>query len=122
MSCGNGCNATLISASRSKFMSREIKLSGSEITILKTLGFGGTPTPGKLLIERVDEFEPAEFIDTLEGLMAFDYVLSDKVNVRTMVDIEKAAFRVNPVHARDLKEAVTPGRKRDDRGRRQRRR
>jgi hypothetical protein len=90
-------------------MARDIKLSGGEITILKAVGFGGTQLYGKLLLDRLGEdIIAAEFLDTLEGLMSMGYVLSNKVNVRTMDDVQRAFFRVNPVHARDLKDATNP--------------
>jgi hypothetical protein len=98
---------------------REIKLDGGEITILKALGLSGTPIKGKMLLERV-EMEPAELADSLNGLITLGYVLSSKVNVQNADDIERAAFRVNPSYARDLRDALTPGRRREERPRRQR--
>jgi hypothetical protein len=102
-------------------MHREINLSGSEISLLKTLGLSGTPTHGKLLVEKIGEMEQAEFLDDLSGLISQGYVLSDKVNVRTMEDVERAAFRVNTSYARDLKDALHPGRRREREPRRRRR-
>ena len=102
-------------------MHREINLSGGEITLLKTLGLSGTPTYGKLLVEHIGEMDQAEFLDELSGLIELGYVLSDKVNVRTMEDVQRAVFRVNASYARDLKEAIHPGRRREEKGRRRRR-
>ena len=102
-------------------MHREINLSGGEITLLKTLGLSGTPTYGKILLEKIGEMGPAEFLDELDGLISLGYVLSDKVNVRTMEDVERAVFRVNASYARDLKDAVNPGRRREPERRRRRR-
>lgn len=102
-------------------MQREINLSGGEITLLKTMGLSGTPTYGKLLAEQFGEIEQAEFLDELGGLIEQGYVLSDKVNVRTMEDVERAVFRVNASYARDLKEAIQPGRRREKEQRRRRR-
>jgi hypothetical protein len=102
-------------------MTREINLSGGEITLLKTLGLSGTPYYGKLLVEHVGEIEQAEFLDELNGLIELGYVLSDKVNVRTIEDVERAVFRVNASYARDLKDALHPGRRRDKEQRRRRR-
>ncbi len=99
----------------------EISLNGGEITILKTLGLSGATMGGEQLADRVDEMEGAEFLDTLGGLMSMDYVTSNKVNVRTMDDVKKASFRVNPAHARDLRDAVYPSRKKPETGRRRRR-
>jgi len=103
-------------------MKREINLSGGEITLLKTMGLSGTPVYGRLLVEHVGEMAEAEFLDELDGLISLGYVLSDKVNVRTMEDVERAVFRVNASYARDLKDAITPGRRRDREQQRRRRR
>jgi hypothetical protein len=102
-------------------MAREIKLSGGEITLLKTLGLSGTPVPGKILLERIGEMEQAELVDELNGMIELGYVLCDKVNVRTMEDIQRAVFRVNASYARDLRDALHPGRRREREGRRRRR-
>ena len=103
-------------------MPREIKLDGGEITILKTLGLSGTQMYGKLLLDRMDEMETAEFIDTLNGLISLGYVLSNRVNVRVLEDVERSFFRVNAAYARDLRDAISPGRRREqDRVRRRRR-
>ena len=102
-------------------MRREIKLSGGEITLLKTLGLSGTPVPGKILVERIGEMEQAELLDELNGMIELGYVLCDKVNVRTMEDVQRAVFRVNASYARDLRDALHPGRRREREGRRRRR-
>jgi hypothetical protein len=102
-------------------MHREINLSGGEITLLKTLGLSGTPTYGKILLEKIGEMEQAELLDELDGLISLGYILSDKVNVRTMEDVERASFRVNASYARDLKDALHPGRRREPERRRRRR-
>ena len=102
-------------------MKREINLSGGEITLLKMLGLSGTPVYGKLLIDRIGEIEQAEFLDELNGLVSLGYVLSDKVNVRTMEDVERSVFRVNASYARDLRDALHPGRRKEKEQRRRRR-
>ncbi len=102
-------------------MHREINLSGGEITLLKTLGLSGTPTHGRMLVEKIGDMEQAEFLDELSGLISQGYVIADKVNVRTMEDVERAVFRVNASYARDLKDALHPGRRREREPRRRRR-
>ena len=102
-------------------MRREINLSGGEITLLKTMGLSGTPLYGKLLIEHIGEMESAEFLDELTGLISQGYVLCDKVNLRTMEDVERARFRVNASYARDLRDALNPSRRREEKSRRRRR-
>ena len=102
-------------------MGREIKLSGGEISLLKTMGLSGTPVYGKILIERIGEMESAEFLDELNGLISLGYVICDRVNIRTMEDVEHAVYRVNASYARDLRDALNPSRRREEKGRRRRR-
>ena len=102
-------------------MTRDINLSGGEITLLKTMGLSGTPTYGKVLSEQIGEIDQAEFVDELNGLIELGYVLCDRVNVRTMEDVERAVFRVNASYARDLKDAIQPSRRRERDQRRRRR-
>ena len=102
-------------------MHREINLSGGEITLLKTLGLSGTPTNGRLLVETVGEMEQSEFLDDLTGLISQGYILADKVNIRTLEDVERAVLRVNASYARDLKDAIHPGRRHEPERRRRRR-
>ena len=94
-------------------MGREIKLDGGEISILKKIGLSGSPLAGTQLIDRIEEMEVGEFLDTLAGLLDLGYVLANKVNIRLMADVEKAFFRVNPAMSKDLQDAVNPSRKRE---------
>jgi hypothetical protein len=104
-------------------MAREIILDGGEISLLKKLGLSGAQVYGKMLIDRTEGMETAEFLDTLVGLIDQGFVLSNKVNIRLIEDVERAFFRVNAAYAKDLRDAVNPGRKRDrERAERQRRR
>ena len=99
----------------------EIKLSGGEITILKSIGLGGLSTSGKQMLERMGEMSGGEFLDDLNSLIMTGYVLSDKVNISKIEDVERATLRVNATHARDLKDALNPGQRREQEGRRRRR-
>ena len=101
---------------------REIQLSGGEITILKAIGLSGSSVAGKFLIDRIEEVEAGELIDTLEGLVAMGYLLATKVNIRTMQDVERTSFRVNPSYAHALKDALDPYRRREQEKHRRRRR
>ncbi len=94
-------------------MAREIKLDGGEITLLKMIGISGTPVYGKLLIDRADAMETQEFLDTLIGLVDQGYVISNKVNIRMIEDVERAFFRVDTAYSKDLRDAVNPGRRRE---------
>ena len=104
-------------------MARDITLDGGEITILKRIGLSGTPVFGKMLLDRGEEMETGELIDTLVGLIEQGYVLSNKVNIRSLEDIETAFFRVDASYAKDLRDAINPSRRRaEERVRRPRRR
>lgn len=105
-------------------MANEIKLNGGEITLLKKIGLSGSPVYGKMLLERAEEMETAEFLDTLTGLIDQGYVVSNKVNIRLVGDVETAFFRVDAAYAKELRDAVNPSRRRqeDRRNRRERRR
>jgi hypothetical protein len=104
-------------------MGREIRLDGGEISLLKKIGLSGAPVSGKVLIDRIEGMENAEFLETLTGLIGQGYVVSNKVNVRLVEDAERAFFSVNAAYAKDLRNAVNPGRKREqERTKRERRR
>lgn len=103
-------------------MPREIHLNGGEISILKTLGLSGASMPGKLLAQRAGEMEPSELVDALAGLLALDYLTSNKISVRTIEEVERAFFRVNPVYAEELRDALHPSRARAREPRERRRR
>jgi hypothetical protein len=102
-------------------VSRELHLDGGEISLLKTLGLTGSPMPGKFLVERTHEMETGEFIDTLQGLISMGYVLSSRVNVHTIADVEHAFFRVNPSYSHALRESIHPSRTQETTQRRRRR-
>lgn len=105
-------------------MAREIKLDGGEISLLKTLGLSGAQVYGKQLLERSEDMLPAEFLETLDSLLSLGYVISNRVNVRTIQDVERAFFRINPAYQRDLRDALNPSRarEREQRGARRQRR
>lgn len=103
-------------------MQRVINLTGGEISILKTLGLSGASTPGTILKEHLGDMETAEFLDELNGLIMLGYVLASKMHIASMEDLERSFFRVNASYSRDLRDAVAPARRREDRSRRRRRR
>ena len=90
--------------------------------MLKGMGLSGSPVYGKLFRDKMKEIPNAEFMDTLSGLVDTGYVLSSKVNIIKMDEVERSYFRVNPSYARDLRKAMRPnGSRTEDRGRRPRR-
>ncbi|MEP6809625.1 MAG: hypothetical protein ABI992_05230 [Chthoniobacterales bacterium] len=89
---------------------------------MKSIGLNGSQVYGSQLLDKLDDMGEIEFLEILKDLMAMDYVLSNRANVRTLADAKTAFFRVSPVHARDLRTAINPSRDREKaRERRQRR-
>jgi hypothetical protein len=101
---------------------REINLNGGEISLLKSIGVSGTPIYGKLLLSRLGEIDEREFLDTITGLIDQDYIISSRVNVTKIEDVERSFFRVNSIHVKELREAMRPGGRREDERDRRRRR
>ena len=106
--------------SRPQWRVSEINLNGGEISIVKTIGLGGTSISGAQLLERID-MEEAELIDALEGLIVLGYVQANRIGIRTIDAVRGARFRVSQAHARELRDAVYPSRRKEDKGRRRRR-
>jgi hypothetical protein len=103
-------------------MAHDIKLSGGEISVLKAIGMSGTQVFGKLLLDKIPDAEHVEFLETLTDLIAQGYVISNRVNIRKLEEVETSFFRVSPAHAKDLRGAVNPARKRaQERNKRERR-
>jgi hypothetical protein len=99
----------------------DIHLSGGEITFLKALGLSGASLPGHLLLHRLGDPDELELIDTIEGLIDMDYVVSSKANVVNLEDVKRSTFRVNSSYADELRDAMHPNRRSEDRARRRRR-
>jgi hypothetical protein len=101
---------------------REINLDGGEIAVLKAIGTSGSQVFGKMLVDRLGDLAEAELIETLCGLISQGYVVSNRVNIRLMADVQSAFFRVNPAMAKELRGAMNPARRRNEqRARRDRR-
>ena len=88
--------------------SREINLDGTEISVIKALGFGSSDTLGADLIENCSDLPIAELIDCLQGLMSVGYVTADKSGFYKKADMEKVWFRVNSGYMKDLRDALDP--------------
>jgi hypothetical protein len=103
-------------------MAREISLDGGEITLLKRIGLSGVQVYGKILIDQLEDGEADQFLETLVGLIDQGYIVSNKVNIRVIEDVERAFFRVNAIYTKDLRSAMNPGQARDRERTRRRRR
>ncbi len=98
-----------------------IHLSGGDISILKALGLSGSPLPGHLLLHRLGDTDERELIETIQSLVNMDYVISSKANVVKIEDVQRSTFRVNSSYADELRDAIRPGRRTEERTRRRRR-
>ncbi len=92
-------------------MAREIILSGGDVSVLKALGLSGGTVNGRTLTERLGGMEAAEIVDSIDGLMMFDYVLCDLDTIKNSDDLVRANFNVNTAMLRDLREALAPQKK-----------
>ena len=88
--------------------SRDINLDGTEISVIKALGFGSSDTLGSDLIERCADLPIAELIDCVQGLMSIGYVTADKSGFYKREDMERVWFRVNSGYMKDLRDALDP--------------
>ena len=101
-------------------MSREISLSGGDVSVLKALGLSGGTVGGKALMDRLGGMEAVEIVDALDSLMTLDYVLCDLPAIKGPDDLKYANFNVNTAMLRDLREALAP-QKKENKPKRQRR-
>ncbi len=87
-------------------MGLDIQLDGAEISIIKAIGIGGGDIDGITLIDRCDDLEPNELVDTLRGLIDQGYVDADSTAFYSTDEMEDMQFRVNSGYAKDLKDAL----------------
>jgi len=85
----------------------KINLDGGEISIIRALGFSGSPMSGRDLKGRIDRMSDSDLAECLRTLIALGYV-SSTPDMDRVEDIEKVAFAVNSGYAKDLKEAIDP--------------
>lgn len=86
-------------------MAREIKLSGREFGIMRSIGFGLGVT-GKELHERT-QIAPEDLCDVLNTLLDIGYVETTSMKERvTLAAFLTENFEVNPSYANDLKLAM----------------
>lgn len=89
-------------------MARDVQLNGTEISVIKALGIGGSEIDGAALRERCSDLETAEIVDTLKGLISQGYVDADNDSFYDAKGMDKLHFRVNSGYAKDLKEMLDP--------------
>ena len=84
-----------------------INLDGAEVSVIKTLGFGGAPMMGSDLKSRLAGIGGSELLDLLQGLINCGYVSCNR-DLGGTEDIDRGAFFVNPGYTKDLREAIDP--------------
>lgn len=85
-----------------------VHLDGVDITILKTIGLGGTTLSGEALAERLSSLDEAELIDALKCLVQIGYIECDGGSLHSAEDVKKASFHVNSGYSKELREAIHP--------------
>ena len=84
---------------------RHIKLTGREMTVVRSIGF--TEAMMGAEIQDCSHMEVADVTDTLNSLMSAGYVESipfcEEVQ---MAEMPAMAFEVNPAYVQDLKQAL----------------
>ena len=85
----------------------KINLNGGEISIIRALGFSGTPMLGRDLKGRIDRMSDSDLADCLMTFIALGYVTSSP-DLDGVENLEKVAFAVNSGYAKVLKEAIEP--------------
>ncbi len=72
-------------------------------------------------MHRLGDTDERELIETIQSLVNMDYVISSKANVVKIEDVQRSTFRVNSSYADELRDAIRPGRRTEERTRRRRR-
>jgi hypothetical protein len=86
-------------------MARQIKLSGREAAVLRTVGFG-LGVPGNEVAERT-QMVPDELVDILNSLLDIGYLETSSMRERvTVEDFGTENFEINPGFAQELKHAM----------------
>lgn len=89
---------------------RDLNLDGGEIALIKAIGLSGTEMSGEDLLKRCPDQTAAELIDTLKGLMMQGYVECDGGSMHDAEAFKRYHFSVNSGYAKELREALNPGR------------
>ena len=84
-----------------------INLDGGEVTIIRALGFSGTPVSGSDLKGLVGSMSENDLIESLQTLIALGYVSSGD-DMDRAENFGKMTFAVNSGYAKALREAIDP--------------
>lgn len=88
----------------------KINLDGGEISIIRALGFAGSPMAGHDLKGRVGQMSDQDLAETLRTLIALGYVTSTP-DLDRVDDLDKVMFAVNSGYSKELKETLEPEKK-----------
>jgi hypothetical protein len=86
-------------------MARQIKLSGRELGVMRTIGFG-LGMPGAEIQERT-QIDPEDLCDLLNTLLDIGYLETPTMKERIpLAEYATETFEINPSYASDLKVAM----------------
>jgi len=86
-------------------MAKSLKLSGREMGVLRTIGFGLGITGAEL--EERTQIAADDLCDILNTLIEVGYVEARSLKERVaFIDFPKESFEINPSYANDLKLAM----------------
>ncbi len=84
---------------------RQVKLTGREVTLVRTIGFA-EPMLGSELLETT-RMDPEDITDTINGLMSAGFVESIPYCETVQVaDMPVTSFEVNPAYVGELRTAM----------------
>lgn len=84
-----------------------IHLDGGETSVIRSLGFGGTPISGNDLKTRLPGLGEKELFEIIETLISIGYLCATRECTKAD-DIGSTGFFVNPGYSRELRDAITP--------------
>lgn len=85
---------------------RSIKLTGREITIVRSIGFTEAMLGGEL--QDLTKMELEDITDAINGLISAGFIESVPYKEEVpMAEVVAMAFEVNPAYAHDLRRALT---------------
>jgi len=96
----------------------KINLDGGEISIIRALGFSGTPMTGRDLKGRVPRMNDGDLTECLMTLISLGYLTSTP-DINSSEELDQAAFAVNSGYVKALREALEPEKEPTKRVRRQ---
>ncbi len=84
-----------------------ISLDGIEITIIKSIGFGGAPVLGKDLRAKLTNLQAKEIAEVLKNLSDVGFVVTSN-DFSDHKEMDDVTFFVNPGYAKQIQEAIDP--------------